>query len=90
MSVIKFLVEFVRCLAEILLSRPSDYEADARIADDFHRRAIEWAKTVRGLEKHIGETDSSRIATAIRAQPHDRSALDRMLAEAREKALRHD
>ncbi len=28
MSVIKFLAEFVRCLAEILLSRPGDYEDD--------------------------------------------------------------
>lgn len=26
MSVIKFLAEFVRCLAEILLSRPGDYD----------------------------------------------------------------
>jgi len=29
-----------------------------------------------------------QIAASIRAQPHDRTALDRMLAEAREKALR--
>jgi hypothetical protein len=63
-------------------------EADAEIADGFHQRAIEWAKSVRGLEKHIGETDSSRIAASIRNQPNDRTALDRMLAEAREKALR--
>ena len=68
--------------------RAAQIEVDAEIANDFHRRAIEWAKTVRGLEKHIGETDSSRIATAIRAQPHDRTALDRMLVDAREKALR--
>ena len=44
-------------------------EAAARVAQDFHEKAIEWAKTVRGLEKHIGETDSSRIAAAIRALP---------------------
>ncbi len=30
----------------------------------------------------------SKISDAIRNQPHDRTALDRMLAEAREKALR--
>ncbi len=63
-------------------------EADAVIADEFHRNAIEWAKKVRWFENHIDETDSSRIAAAIRNQPHDRTALDRMLAEAREKALR--
>jgi hypothetical protein len=42
-------------------------EKAAEIADEYHRRALEWAKTVRGLEQHIGETDSSRIAAAIRA-----------------------
>ena len=39
----------------------------ARVADGYHQRAITWAKTVRGLDKHIDETDSSRIAAAIRA-----------------------
>ena len=72
-------------------------EVDAGIADDFHRRAIEWAEKVKWFEKHIDETDSSRIAAAIRNQPragaaehgsYDRTALDRMLTEAREQALR--
>lgn len=39
----------------------------AAIAQGYHDRAIKWAKTVRGLEQHIGETDSSRIASAILA-----------------------
>ena len=56
-------------------------EADAGIADDHTP------------EKHSGMTlqahvTGKSIAAAIRAQPHDRSALDRMLAEARVKALR--
>jgi len=42
-------------------------EAAAKVADGYHQRALEWAKSVRGLEKHIGETDSSRIAAAIHA-----------------------
>lgn len=42
-------------------------EEAAKVADGYHQRALAWARTVRGLEKHIDETDSSRIATAIRA-----------------------
>jgi hypothetical protein len=42
-------------------------EEAAGVADGYHQRALDWAKTVRGLEKHIGETDSSHIAAAIRA-----------------------
>lgn len=43
------------------------YQRAGGMADDFHKRALEWAKTVRGLEKHIDETDSSRIRDAILA-----------------------
>lgn len=39
----------------------------AEVADGYHKRALEWAKKVRGLEQHVGETDSSRIAAGIRA-----------------------
>ena len=44
----------------------AEREACAVIAYDFHAKAIEWAKNVRGLEQHIVDTDSSRIAAAIR------------------------
>ena len=43
MSVIKFLVEFVRCLAEILLSRPGDYDE----AEDDHLTAAQRAALAR-------------------------------------------
>ena len=64
-------------------------EAAAQIADEYHAKALEWAKTVRGLERHIGETDSSRIATAIRAlAPRIPPALDgEALAEVCARAL---
>lgn len=41
-------------------------EAAAQVADGYHERALDWAKKVRGLSEHLSETDSSRIATAIR------------------------
>ena len=79
----KAVAEPVFQLAELQLSRQERDEAIARaalekaaeIADEYHRRALEWAKTVRGLEQHIGETDSSRIAAAIRALANDTAAL---------------
>lgn len=46
-------------------------EEAAKVADGFHERALEWAKSVRGLTEHLTETDSSRIATAIRAMKGD-------------------
>ncbi len=49
----------------------AEREACADIANEFHRKALLWAKKIRGLEKHIGETDSSRIAAAIRARGND-------------------
>ena len=56
-------------------------KADAGIADDYTP------------EKHSGMTlqahvTGRNIATAIRNQPHDRTALDRLLADAKAKALR--
>jgi chromosome segregation ATPase len=53
--------------AQLATARADAPEEAAGVADGYHQRAIEWAKTVRGLEKHIGETDSSCIAAAIRA-----------------------
>lgn len=49
-------------------------EEAAKIADGYHQRSLEWAKTVRGLAQYIEETDSSRIAAAIRTlkgKPND-------------------
>ena len=37
----------------------------AAIAHAYHQKALEWAKKVRGLEQHVVETDSLRIANAI-------------------------
>ena len=37
----------------------------ADIAISFHQNALEWAKTIRGLDRHIKETDSLRISAAI-------------------------
>jgi hypothetical protein len=51
----------------ITQGRRDALEEAAQVADGYHQRAITWAKTVRGLDKHIDETDSSRIAAAIRA-----------------------
>lgn len=42
-------------------------EEAAKVADAYHKRALEWAKKVRGLSEHIEDTDSSRIAREIRA-----------------------
>jgi hypothetical protein len=54
--------------ADLVASARKDaLEEAARVADGYHQRAIAWAYTVRGLEKHIDATDSSRIAAAIRA-----------------------
>ena len=39
----------------------------ALIAQNYHMNALEWAKKIRGLENHIGETDSLRIANDILA-----------------------
>lgn len=39
----------------------------AGIADGYHQRALEWAKNIRGLEQHVGKTDSLRIADELRA-----------------------
>jgi len=39
----------------------------AEIALSFHQKAMEWAKTVRGLAQHIDETDSLRISNTILA-----------------------
>lgn len=52
----------------LVAERAAERERCAKIAEGFHERAVEWAKTVRGLEKLIDETDSSRIAAAIRNQ----------------------
>jgi hypothetical protein len=53
--------------AALATARREGMEDAAKIADGYHQRAIAWAKTVRGLDKHIDETDSSRIAATIRA-----------------------
>lgn len=62
-------------------------EADAGIADECERQNGPLSK--RGSDPYVQGLSSAgqAIAAAIRAQPHDRTALDRMLAEAREKAL---
>lgn len=42
-------------------------EEAATIADKFHADALKWAANFRGLSMFLDETDSSRIAAAIRA-----------------------
>jgi len=49
-------------------ARAEERERAAKVADSFHAEAVEWAKTVGWLDKLIDETDSSRIAAAIRKQ----------------------
>ena len=53
--------------AVLPMIRAEVLEEAAMVADGYHQRALAWARTVRDLEKHIDETDSSRIAAAIRA-----------------------
>jgi hypothetical protein len=43
----------------------------ATAAQKKHEEAMEWAKKIRGLEKHVGKTDSLRIAEEIRAAAVD-------------------
>lgn len=47
--------------------RKAALEEAAKVADEYHERAVDWAKTIRGLEELVTTTDSSRIAAAIRA-----------------------
>ena len=63
-------------------------EADAGIADLCKRQ--NGPLSPKGRDPYVQGLSSAgqAIAAAIRAQPHDRTALDRMLAKAREKALR--
>lgn len=74
-------------------------EADAGIADYYVKMrecqiADEKAKAAHHIDVSqlmrwgAGKVQSEVIATAIRAQPHDSTALDRMLRAEREKALR--
>lgn len=58
--------------AVLPMIRAEVLEEAAMVADGYHQRALAWARTVRDLEKHIDETDSSRIATAIRALGGDK------------------
>lgn len=55
-------------------------EADAKACDRIAGNTKDFPAATRRA--------AGMCAAAIRAQPHDRRALDRMLAEAREKALR--
>ena len=63
-------------------------ETDAGIAR--HRHAVSEDAFQKGLgaENRHCALEAIHIADKIADQPHDRTALDRMLAEAREKALR--
>jgi|GEM_PF-3454749 len=64
--------ERIACTEELRLAvaaaRAEERERAAKVADSFHAEAVEWAKTVGWLDKLIDETDSSRIAAAIRKQ----------------------
>ena len=55
------------------------------IAMRYHADALEWAKKVRGLEDHIGETDTFKAAQDILAliTPEAQAALDRVVAAER-------
>lgn len=44
----------------------AETERCAKIADRYHAQAMEWVKSQPWLKDHTGETDSSRIAAAIR------------------------
>lgn len=61
--------------------------ADARIAEE---EGWEQDKPHLGItEREEGSRDcAERIAAAIRNQPHDRTALDRIIADTRAEALR--
>ena len=66
-------------------------EADADAADRISNMHGKYAET--GIDPQRSrdiamQIAAHRVATAIRNQPHDRTALDRMLAEARAQALR--
>jgi hypothetical protein len=61
-------VEIARANAFVLgreAGEKAEREACATVADEYHAAALAWAKNIRGLED-IAETDSSRIAAAIR------------------------
>ena len=59
------------------------------IAMRYHADALEWAKKVRGLEDHIGETDTFKVAQDILAliTPDAQAALDRVVAAERERGF---
>jgi hypothetical protein len=63
--------EIKRLRTHLAAVRDEVLEEAAKVADCFHERALEWAKSVRGLTEHLTETDSSRIATTIRAMKGD-------------------
>ena len=72
--------EYIRAdLVDPAAIREEALREAATVAQGYHERALEWAKKVRGLERYIGETDSSRIATAILALI-DKSAPDHSAA----------
>ena len=52
------------------------------IAMRYHADALKWAKKVRGLEDHIGETDTFKVAQDILdlITPDAQAALDRVVA----------
>lgn len=52
---------------ELAEARAKALDEAATIADKFHADALKWAANVRGLSMFLDETDSSRIAAAIRA-----------------------
>lgn len=53
-------------LPEVQALIRAETERCAGIADKYHAQAMEWAKSQDWLKGHTGETDSSRIAAAIR------------------------
>ncbi len=53
-------------LPEVLALIDAEREWCAKVADKFHNEAIRWAKSQPWLVGHGEETDSSRIAAAIR------------------------
>lgn len=66
---------------------PAEAYADAAaIADTFHKNALEWAKTVRGLESLVTDTDSSKIRDAILARAAEVAA-DPALSGARPERI---
>lgn len=86
-----FLKNFAELADETLAALAAQVEVDAGIADRISNTHGKYAETnsepqrSRDISMQIA---AHKVADAIRNQPHDRTTLDRMLADAEAKALR--